>query len=63
MFLNLRNSDIIFLKTRNIRIILQNKASNHYSCQVPPEGFGNNHIHLIEKYRSFSDKHCYHKAF
>lgn len=44
-------------------MILQNKASNHYACQVPPEGFGDSDIHFIEKHYFSSDKHCYHKAF
>lgn len=51
------------LKTKDMRIILQNRASNHYACQVPPEGFGDSHIHFTEKYCSSSDKHLYHKAF
>lgn len=62
IFLNWRNSVIIFLKTEDMWIILQNKASSRYDCQVPPEGFGNRHIHFLEKYCFSSDKHCYHRA-
>ena len=42
-----------------MRIILQSKASNHYACQAPPEGFGNSLIHFIEKYCFSSDKYYY----
>lgn len=37
-----------FLAQRTWKIILQNKASNYYACQILHEDFGDSHIHFIE---------------